>query len=109
MGKPIEIQNITEVAQALNSGALVDGSVTTAKLAAKAVTAAKLGIFVSAEQTADGTAQSVAHGLGVEPSLVLVIFSSIPDGGASYTFTKGSTNVNVTATTASKYFVVAIV
>lgn len=65
-------------------------------------------IFQSPEQTGNGSAQAIAHGLGVEPSVVIVFFSSIPEGGASYTYTKGSANVNVTATTGAKYFVVAI-
>lgn len=63
--------------------------------------------FQSTEQTGTGSAQAIAHGLGVEPRIVIISFSSIPDGGATYTYTKGTANVNVTATNGAKYFVYA--
>jgi hypothetical protein len=72
------------------------------------VDSSKIPIFVSTEQTGNGSAQSIAHGLGVEPATVMILLSSVGTDGATYTYTKGSTNVNVTATTGAKYFVVAI-
>jgi hypothetical protein len=96
------------------SGVLAAGSVSTAELADGAATAAKLSIFESTEQTADGTAQNIAHGFkdaedaGVTPSIVFVELTSVPDGGASVTYTKGTANVIVTATTGAKYVVHAI-
>lgn len=64
--------------------------------------------FKSTEQTGNGSAQNVAHGLGATPSLVLVIPTDVPAGQA--TFVEGShtaTNVIVTATTGAKYKVYA--
>jgi hypothetical protein len=68
----------------------------------------RIRMFQSTEQTGTGSAQTIPHGLGVEPEIVMVFFSDIPDTGASYTFTKGSVNVTVTATTGAKYYVVAM-
>lgn len=73
-----------------------------------AVDSTKIPLFVSTEQTGNGSAQNVAHGLGVEPATVMILLSSIGTDGATYTYTKGTTNVIVTATTGAKYFVVAI-
>lgn len=72
------------------------------------ITADRLSIFQSTEQTGNGSSQSIAHGLGVAPSKVIIALSSIPSGGASYTYTTSATNVNVTATNNAKYFVMAI-
>lgn len=58
------------------------GAVDTAELADDAVTAAKALAFVSAEQTATGASQNVAHGLGATPSLVLVTITNGHDGAA---------------------------
>lgn len=64
--------------------------------------------FKSTEQTGNGSSQSIAHGLGVVPALVLVIPSNLT--GGAYAVTEGthtSTNVLVTVTTGEKYLVVA--
>lgn len=92
----------------VEAGTVAEGSIDTAELADDAVESDKIALFVSTEQTGDGSAQAIAHGLGVSPDTVLVIPSSVGTDGATYTFTKSSTNVNVTATTGAKYFVVAI-
>lgn len=72
---------------------------------------AKLKMFVSTEQTGNGSAQSIAHGLGVVPSAVLVIPTDVaPATTGQYTAAEGthtSTNVVVTVTSGKKYKVVA--
>lgn len=66
--------------------------------------AAQMALFVSTEQTGTGSAQNVAHGLGVVPSKVLVVPTShpgTPDTGA-FDIAEGAhdaTNVIVTVTT----------
>lgn len=80
------------------------GGVSTADIAAGAVTFAKAAVFVSAEQTGTGSAQNVAHGLGAVPAGVLVVPTShpgTPDTGA-FDIAEGThttTNVVVTVTT----------
>lgn len=73
--------------------------------------ASKLAMFVSTEQTGNGSAQSIAHGLGVTPAKVLVIpTDTAPATTGAYTATEGShtsTNVVVTVTSGKKYKVVA--
>lgn len=64
---------------------------------------AGMAMFVSAEQTGTGSAQNVAHGLGVVPSKVFVAATNT---AAAYTVTEGthtSTNVIVTVTTGAKF------
>lgn len=108
-----DVPNDLELGQA--AGALADGSVTTAKLAAGAVTLAKAKASVSAQQTATGAAQNVAHGLAVVPAAVLVVPVAGHDGagGAGVempVITEGahtSTNVVVTVTAGAKFKVLA--
>jgi hypothetical protein len=87
---------------------LADGAVENDKVGAAAITSDKMNYFLSEEQTGDGTAQSIAHGLSAEPALVLIIPSLVGTDGATITYTKGSANVNVTATTGAKYRVFAM-
>jgi hypothetical protein len=64
--------------------------------------------FKSTVQTGNGSAQSVAHGLGVVPSLVMIIGYDLT--GGAYVVTEGthtSTNVVVTVTNGEKYVVIA--
>ena len=64
--------------------------------------------FKSTEQTGNGSPQNVAHGLGVTPSVVMIIPSNLT--GGAYVVTEGthtSTNVVVTVTNGEKYLVVA--
>jgi len=78
----------------------------------KAITAAALGVFVSSEQTGTGSAQNVAHGLGVTPSKVFVApTDTAPATTGAYTVTEGthtSTNVVVTVTSGKKFKVLAL-
>ena len=67
-------------------------------------------IFLSTEQTGTGSSQSVAHGLGVIPSKILLALTNVDVGGA--TITEGThtiTNIVVTVTSAAKFKVLAIV
>lgn len=78
-------------------------------------TTGKLGtvskFFKSTEQTGNGSAQNIAHGLGVTPSLAFVLFTdTAPATAGVATMTEGThdaTNVVVTMTTGKKYKVVA--
>lgn len=63
---------------------------------------------LSAEITANGSAQSTAHGLGSTPSLVYAIPSNLTGGPFVVTYgTHTSTNAVVTVTTGEKYRIVA--
>lgn len=95
----------TSVALSGDATLAADGTIT---IAEDAVDSTKIPVFVSDEQTGTGDVQNIAHGLGVEPSVVLILLSSVGTDGATYTYTKGSANVNVTATSGAKYYVVAI-
>lgn len=90
---------------------ITDANVTTAKLAAGGVTAAKAAVFCSTEQTGTGSAQNVAHGLGVVPSVVMIAPTELAaDLAAGYGCAEGThttTNVVVTVTTGAKFKVFA--
>jgi predicted RecA/RadA family phage recombinase len=91
---------------------ILDANVTTAKIADSGVTFAKAAMFVSTEQTGDGTEQSVAHGLGAVPAAVLIVpTDTAPATAGDYTSAQGthtSTNVLVTVTNGKKYVVWAM-
>lgn len=88
-------------------------AVTTAKIAAGAVTKAKAAVFVSAETTATGAAQNVAHGLGAVPALVLIVPTETTAAAivlAGFDIAEGAhdgTNVKLTATLGLKFKVLA--
>jgi len=67
--------------------------------------------FVSSEQTGTGSAQNVAHGLGVVPIRVFITYTDLtPATVGSVNVTYGShtsTNVVVTVTTGKKFLVFA--
>lgn len=69
------------------------------------------GVFVSTEQTGTGSAQNIAHGLGVVPAAVFVSpTDTAPATTGAYTITEGThTAVNciVTCTSNKKYKVIA--
>jgi hypothetical protein len=68
-------------------------------------------IFVSAEQTGTGSAQNIAHNLGVVPRLVFVSITESPGTYAALDVAEGThtnTNVVVTVTSGWKYKVIAI-
>jgi predicted RecA/RadA family phage recombinase len=68
-------------------------------------------MFVSSEQTGTGSAQNVAHGLGVAPAFVFITYTDLtPATAGSVNVTYGthtSTNVVVTVTSGKKFLVVA--
>lgn len=67
-------------------------------------------VFASAEQTGTGSAQNVAHGLGVVPRFVLIGVTEDP-GGTGFDVAEGThtaTNVVVTVTSGVKFKVLAI-
>jgi hypothetical protein len=88
-----------------------DAAVGTAELIDSSVTVAKMSVFKSSEQTGTGSAQNIAHGLGVAPGLVIVYpTDTSPATAGVYAMTEGShgsTNVVVTVTTGKKFKVVA--
>jgi len=67
-----------------------------------------LGIFVSAEITADGTAQETAHSLGRVPSVVIVSIVDITDGDKVTEGSHDATNCITTVTTGAKYKIIAM-
>lgn len=108
---PSTVINADVADGSISTAKLANSAVSTAKLANNAVTVAKMKTFKSSEQTGTGSAQSIAHGLGSTPSLVMVFptDTSVATAG-QYVVTEGthtSTNVVVTVTTGKKYVVVA--
>jgi hypothetical protein len=67
------------------------------------------GTFLSTDQTATGGEQQIPHGLGVIPSIVLVIPTNTTPVTGEYliVYTKDDTNINVTATADLVYVVYA--
>lgn len=85
-------------------------------VAASASTASKVsGKFQSTVTVATGSSQSIAHGLGVVPSLVLVAaYDNTAAGSTPFAFaivegTHTTTNIVVTATAGLKFKVIAFV
>ncbi len=100
-----------DASAATGSIRLAAGEIATADLDAGAVTFAKAKVFISAEQTGNGLAQSVAHGLEAIPAGVLIVpTDTAPATTGAYTAVEGAhttTNVVVTVTTDKKYKVFA--
>lgn len=69
-------------------------------------------MFISTEQTGNGSAQSIAHGLGVTPTSVLIApTDTAPATAGDYTAAEGThtaTNVLATVTNGKKYKVMAL-
>ena len=107
------VLNVDVSDAAVGTAELIDSSVTTAKIASGSVTVAKMSVFKSSEQTGTGSAQNVAHGLGVAPGLVMVYpTDTSPATAGEYAMVEGShtsTNVVVTVTSGKKFKVVAFV
>ncbi len=98
-------------AGAVGTSELAASAVDASKIAASAVTKVKAAVFVSAERTATGAAENIAHGLGAVPAFVLVIPTdlNVATVGA-FTVVEGAhdaTNVVVTVTLNKKYKVLA--
>ena len=90
-------------------GGLNDCTVTGADIKDATIKAVDMAIFVSPEQTGNGSAQNVAHGLGVAPSKVLIAPTEF---GANVAVdvaegTHTTTNVVCTVSNGVKYKVLA--
>ena len=91
-------------------GGLPDSTVTSADIKDATIAAADINIYVSDLQTANGSAQAHAHGLGVVPSKVLVSIYT-DNGGTATVITENNhtaSNVSVTITSGAKYKILAI-
>ena len=112
IARAINATTLRIIRDAVNgAGGVTDASIGTADLASQAVTFAKAAVFISTEQTGNGSAQNVAHGLGATPAGVLIVpTDTAPATTGAYTVTEGthtSTNVVVTVTSGKKYKVFA--
>ncbi len=99
---------IAQVDAVLGTADLAPGSITTAMLAALAVTGAKMDAFYSAVITGTGAEQNTAHGLGVVPSIVIVTPTLTAAGVTLTQGTHTTTNCVVTCTAGDKYQILAI-
>jgi hypothetical protein len=86
-------------------GGLNDSTITSADIKNASIVSADIKIFVSSEQTGNGNAQSIAHGLGSTPTKVIC---SLTEFGSTQACdiaegTHTSTNVVVTVTNGVKY------
>jgi hypothetical protein len=73
-------------------------------LGAAKVAAANAKVFTAAQRTGTGAAESIAHGLGAVPAVVM----AVPTDGGTVTYgTHTTTNVLVTVTTGKKYDIFA--
>lgn len=118
MGDRVYWDNTNKVATSTVSGNMLIGRAVQAQLTGDTIVRLVLGgsgtlkPFQSAEQTGTGSAQSIAHGLGVVPAAVIIYPTDLtPATLGSYVVTLGThttTNVVVTVTTSKKYIVVAL-
>ncbi len=96
----------------LPTGATLDTSAGTLIIPTGAVTFAKTAMFVSVEQIGTGSAQNIAHGLGVIPAAVMMAPTNTSAATmGDYTVTEGAhttTNVVVTVTSGKKFKVWAM-
>ena len=86
-------------------GGLKDSTVTSADIANATIVSADIKIFVSTEQTGNGSAQNVAHGLGATPTKTIVAVTEF-GGSTAVDVAEGthtSTNCVVTVSTGVKY------
>jgi len=87
------------------------GAIDSSRIADGAIVAGDIKMFISTEQTGTGSAQNVAHGLGVVPSKVFVAVTGDARGAwAVFSVAQGThdaTNVVVTVTASIKFVVLA--
>ena len=100
----IAVDTIAEATSA--AGVDIDGCLIKDGRAAALATAA---MFLSTEQTGTGSAQNVAHGMGVTPTTVVAIPSNLTGGVYVVTYgTHTSTNCVLTVTSGEKFVVMAL-
>ena len=97
-------------------GTFLDNSATTGvvELAPQASFSSETlaGAFISSEQTANGSLQSIAHGLGRVPTTIIPIFTATASGANTAVLGTSSdasdaTSVKLTVTNTAKYIVIA--
>src|SRR5258708_1283818 len=94
--RPVSAPNTGDVTFNASTGVTAIGS--------GVVTKAKAKAFFSSQLTGTGSAQNVAHGLGVTPSIVI----AVPTDGGTVTYgTHTSTNVVITGTSTKKFDILA--
>jgi hypothetical protein len=107
-GVTLNVAN-ADLASGAAAANLGEGGVVNSLLAANAVKFGNLNVFVAHGQTGTGSSQSIAHGLGATPSVVLVIFEGSTASQAVTYGVSTSTNVVVTVTSAATFTVLALV
>jgi hypothetical protein len=83
------------------------GSTPAADIAAGSVTASKMAVYHGTAKTGTGSAQNIAHGLGVVPSIVMINFTGSTASQAVTQGTHTTTNIVVTVTSAATFDVLA--
>ncbi|MEM3580838.1 hypothetical protein [Thermofilum sp.] len=88
-----------------------DKSIKTEKIADGAIISGKIKMFLSAERTGTGSAETIAHGLGTVPTTVIFFLTGGPSTYSQPSITEGShtsTNLSVTVASGWKYRALAI-
>lgn len=116
-GQPAYWDNSAKVITAVPNATRPVGVFTAAALSGDATANVSLNgttlppFFVSTEATGTGSAQNIAHGLGVIPSAVFVSATDLtPSTVGSFVVTEGThttTNIVLTVTTSKKFKVIA--
>lgn len=112
------VQRFSGAAKQFGSDLIADLAIITSKIAALAVTNAKLAnttiqsekasVFFSAVITADGTSQSTAHGLGRAPAIAIAYLVKVAAAGDEITtVVKDNLTVDVTAVAGCKFRIIA--
>lgn len=98
---------LTIAALAVTGAKMANATITATQLASAAVTFVKAKAFISTVQTGTGSAQNVAHGLGVAPTAVLIV-PVVTAGALGIAYgTHTSTNVVTTVTIDDTFIVLA--
>ena len=87
------------------AGGLKDSVVTSADIKDATIVSADIKIFVSSEQTGNGSEQSIAHGLGATPTKVIVTLTQF-GGSTACSIQEGThdaTNCKINVSNTVKY------
>lgn len=70
------------------------------------------GLKIITEATGTGSAQDVAHGMGLTPAQAVIVFTELPSalaaGADGVVNSLGATNINVTVTNGIKFVILAV-